>query len=143
MVYISYNNFWGSEFDGIDPNRDKLQDLNLNQLKPHKKDEKITTDFEPTDDSDVIDKAYLDVNLLEINGNLSKLEKDYNELKLQHNKQTVEGILIRRALKATVQILYDKGLFDIYANAESVLEEFLFTTRRRGKLSEQVKDDVQ
>ena len=81
--------------------------------------------------------------MLKINGHLSKLEKDYNEFILQYNKQSVEGTLIQRALKATIQILYDKGLFDNYANADNLLEDFLFTTRRRGDLSEQVNDVVQ
>ena len=43
-----------------------------------------------------------------------------------------------------IQILYDKGLFDNYANADKVSEDFLFTTRRRGDLSEEVNDtDIQ
>ena len=75
--------------------------------------------------------------MLNINGHLSRLEKDYNEFILQYNKQNVEDILIQRAVKTTIQILYDKGLFDNYANADKVLEEFLFTTRRRGDLSEE------
>ena len=33
MAYISYNKFWESEFDKIVSKRDKLQDLNINQLK--------------------------------------------------------------------------------------------------------------
>ena len=33
MAYISYNKLWESEFDGIVSRRDKLQDLNINQLK--------------------------------------------------------------------------------------------------------------
>ena len=74
--------------------------------------------------------------MLKINGHLSKLEKGFNEFKLQYNKQHVEEILIQRAVKTTIQILYDKGLFDNYANADEVLEDFLFTTRRRGDLSE-------
>ena len=108
-----------------------------------KKDEKITTNFEPTDNSDVINKGYLDEKLLKINGHLSKLEKGYNEFKLQNNKQNVEDILIQRAVQTTIQILYDKGLFDNYSNADKVLEDFLFTTRRREDLSEQVNDVVQ
>ena len=64
------------------------------------------------------------------NGQLSKLEKDYKEFKLQYNKQTVEDILIQRAVKTTVQILYDKGLIDNFRNADKVLEVFFFTTRR-------------
>ena len=142
MAYISYNKLWESEFDGIVSKRDKLQDLNINNLKlevldTYKKDEKLTTNFEPVDDSDVINKAYLDEKLIKINGHISKLEKDYNEFKLQYNKQSVEEILVQRAVKTTIQILYDKGLFDKFQNADKVLEDFLFTTRRRGDLSEE------
>ena len=39
-------------------------------------------------------------------------------------------------------MLYDEGLFDKYANADKVLEDFLFTTRRRGDL-EELNDVVQ
>ena len=42
-------------------------------------------------------------------------------------------------MKTTIQILYDKGLFDEYNNAESFLKEFMFVTRRRADL-EEVKD---
>ena len=73
---------------------------------------------------------------MKIVGHLSKLEKDFNEFKLQYNTQSVEEILIQRAVRTTIQILYDKGLFDNYANADKVLEDFLFVTRRRGDLSE-------
>ena len=146
MAYISYNKLWESEFNAIVSRRDKLQDLNINNLKlevhdTYKKDEKISTDFEPIDNSDVINKGYLDSKLLKIVGHLSKLEKDFNEFKLQYNKQNVEEVLIQRAVKTTIQILYDKGLFDNYANADKVLEDFLFTTRRRGDLSEEVNEN--
>ena len=142
MAYISYKRLWESEFDGIVSKRDKLQDSNINQLKlevhdTYKKDERITTNFEPADNNDVINKGFLDKKLLKIDGHLSKLEKDFNEFKLQYNKQSVEEILIQRAVKTTIQILYDKGLFDNYQNADKVLEDFLFTTRRRGDLSEE------
>ena len=141
MAYISYNKLWESDFDGIVSKRDKLQDLNNNQLKlevhdTYKKDEKITTNFEPVDNKDVINKGYLDSKLLKIDGHLSKLEKDYNECKLQYNKQNVEDILIQRAVKTTIQILYDKGLFDTFQNADKVLEDFLFTIRRRPDLED-------
>ena len=141
MAYISYNKLWESEFDGIVSKRDKLQDLNINQLKlevhdTYKKDEKITTNFEAVDNEDVINKGHLDSKLLKIDGHLSKLEKDYNEFKLQYNKQNVENILIQRAVKTTIQILYDRGLFDNFQNAEEVLKDFLFTTRRRPDLED-------
>ena len=148
MAYISYNELWESEFDNIVSKRDKLQDLNINHLKlevhyTYKKDEKITTNFEPTDDSDVINKSYLDEKFKKIDGHISHIENDYNEFKLQYNKQSVEEVLIQRAVKTTIQILYDKGLFENYANADKVLEDFLFTTRRRGDLSVQVNDVIQ
>ena len=83
MAYISYNNLWESEFEGIDSKRDKLQDANINQLKlevhdTYKKDEKITTNFEPVDDKDVINKTYLDEKLKNIDGHIAYIEKDYN-----------------------------------------------------------------
>ena len=95
MAYISYNKLWESEFDGIVSKRDKLQELNINQLKlevhdTYKKDEKITTNFEGVDDKDVINKGFLDSKLLKIDGHLSKLEEEYNEFKLQYNKQSAE-----------------------------------------------------
>ena len=67
MDYISYNKLWESEFDGKVAKRDKLLDLNINQIKlevhvSFKKDEKLTTKFEPINDSDVINKSYLDEN---------------------------------------------------------------------------------
>ena len=135
MAYISYNKLWESEIDGIVSKRDKLQVLNFNQLKlevhdTYKKDEKLTTNFEPVDASDVINKSYRD----------SKLEKDFNEFRLQYNKQNVEDILIQRAVKTTIQIPYDRGLFDNFQNAEEVLKDFLFVTRRRGDL-EKINDN--
>ena len=141
MAYISYNKLWESEFDGIVSKRDKLQDSNINQLKlevhdTYKKDEKITTNFEAIDESDVVNKVYLDDKLKKIDGHIAYIAKDYNEFKKQYNKQSVEEILIQRAVKTTIQILYDKDLFNNYANADKVLEDFLFTTRRRGDLSE-------
>ena len=96
------------------------------------KNENITTNFEPTDESDVINKAYLDEKLKKTNGHIAYIEKDYYDFKKQYNKKSEEEILIRRAVKTTIQILYDKGLFDNYANADKVLEDFLFTRRRRG-----------
>ena len=121
-----------------------MQDLNINNLKlevhdTYKKDEKITTNFEPVDNEDVINKGYLDSKLLKLDGHISKLEKKFNEFKLQYNKQNVEEILVQRAVKTTIQILYDKGLFDNFQNADKVLEDFLFVTRRRGDL-EKIND---
>ena len=119
--------------------------MNINQLQlevhdSYEKDGKITTNFEAVDDEDVINKGYLDSKILKIDGHLSKLEKDYNEFKKQYNKQSVEEILIQRAVKTTIQILYCQGLFYNFQNADKVLADFLFTTRRRGDLSEEVNE---
>ena len=46
-------------------------------------------------------------------------------------------------MKPTIQILYDKGFFDGFANSDEVSKDFLFTTRRRPDLSEQVNDVIQ
>ena len=64
-----------------------MQDLNNNQLKlevhdTYKKHEKITTKFEPTDDSDVVTKAYLDEKLKQIDGHITYFGIDYDEFKL-------------------------------------------------------------
>ena len=104
---------------------------------------KKTTNFEPFDDSDVLNKVYLDEKIKKIEGHISYIGNDYNEFKLQYNKQSVEEFCFQRALKTFIRIFCDKGLFDNYANAGKVLEDFLFTTRRRGDLSEQVDDDIQ
>ena len=119
----------------------------MNQLKlevhdTYRKYEKLTTNFEAVDNEGFINKGYLDSKLLKLDGHLSKLEKDYNEFKLKYNKQTVEDILIQRAVKTTIQILYDKGLFDSFQNADHVLENFSFTTRKGGGL-EEVNNNVQ
>ena len=87
------------------------------------KGEKITMNFEPTDDRDVIHKSYLDEKVLKTNGHLSLLEKVYNEFKLQNNKQSVEEFLIQRAVKTTSQILFDKSLIDGFPNADDVFKK--------------------
>ena len=61
-----------------------------------------------------------------MNGHISCIENDYSDFKLQYNKESIEEILVQRAVKTTIQILYDKEMFDYYANADKVLEEFLF-----------------
>ena len=91
MACTSYNKLREKEFDNIVSRRDKLQDINFNQLRlevhdTYKKDEKLTTNVEHSNDEDVINKAYLDEKLLKIDDHLSFLEKDYNELKLHYNK---------------------------------------------------------
>ena len=109
----------------------------------YKKDEKLTINFEAVNNEDVINKGYFDEEVKKTNGHIAYIGKNYNEFKTQYNKQSVQEILIQRAVKTTIQILYYKGLFDNFQNADEVLEDFLFTTRRRSDLSEQVSDVLQ
>ena len=71
----------------------------------------------------------------------SYIVKDYSEFKLQYNKQSVEEVSVQRAVKTTIQILYDQRLFDASPNADKVLNYFLFTTRKRPDL-EKLNDDI-
>ena len=52
------------------------------------------------------------------------MENDYNEFKSQYNKQSVEEILIQRAVKTTIQKLCDKGLFDGFPKVDEFVEKF-------------------
>ena len=65
MAYSSYDSLWRSEFYNKVSAKDKVQNIDLNQLKRkvnknYNKHEKITTKIEPSDDTDVINKAYSD-----------------------------------------------------------------------------------
>ena len=76
MAYITYSKPWESEFHNIVSEKDKVQELNINQLKlqvhdTYRKDEKLTTNFEPVNNDDAINEAYLDEKLLKINGHIS------------------------------------------------------------------------
>ena len=62
MAYIGYIKLWENQFDKVVPRTDKMQDLNINQIKlevhdSYKKDEKITTNFETANDENVMHKA--------------------------------------------------------------------------------------
>ena len=96
----------------------------------------MTTNFEHTDNSDIINKAYLDKNIKNIDGHISLLERRNNEFKILGDKQSIEELLFQRAVKTTIHIFYDKGLFDSFPNADGVLKDFLFVIRRRGGLEE-------
>ena len=107
MVYISYTELWRSVFCNNVSAKDRVQGNNLNQIKlkvndTNKRNEKITTNFEPSDKKDVISKTYLDTNLSKIKASLSIKEKDFNEFKLRNDEQS-EDVLIERAVITTLQ----------------------------------------
>ena len=106
-----------------------MQDINRDQLKLKvndtcKKDEKKSTNVEPSNDEDGSSKAYLDENLSELGSQVFYLKEDYNEFILHNNNQSVEENLIETAVKTTMQTFYDKGLFENYnyGNAYEVLK---------------------
>ena len=61
---------------------------------------------------------------VKINCHISILEKVFSEFKLQYNKQSVKENLIERAIETTIQILYDKRLFDGFPKADKVSKDF-------------------
>ena len=147
MAHIIYYKLWESDFESSGSKEDEVEDMNNNQskLKVHdsyKEKEKLTTNFKAANDSDVINKAYLDEKLLKIDGHLTFLEKDCFELKLHYNKQSVEEILIRRAVETAIPTLYDKCLFDFSPNADKILRDYMFVTRDRIDLDSLI-DNVQ
>ena len=90
MVFLNDNDLWNKEFDNIVSTKDKVQNINLKQLKLkvndiYKEDGKITTIFEASDDIDKGNKSYFGKNLCKIEGRFSYIEKVYNEFKLHHN----------------------------------------------------------
>ena len=94
----------------------------------YKKDDKITINSELSNDEDVINEGFLDKKLSNIEGHLSLLEKDYNEFKILSDKQSRDEVLNRTAVKTTIKILYDRGLFKFFSDrfAYDVLKELLF-----------------
>ena len=57
------------------------------------------------------------------------------------NKQSGEKVLIERAVKTTVQVLYDEGFFNNFDNADELFKDCLFAERRKPD-SHEVIDDV-
>ena len=132
MACFSFNKLWESQFDDIVSEEDNVQDLKINQLKlelhdKYEKDEKLSTNFEPVNNEHVINKSFLDKTLEILKGQISYIEKVNDDFKLLRAKLSVEEVSTRRAVKMTIQILYDKGLFDNYSNLDEVLKDFLFT----------------
>ena len=54
----------------------------------------------------------------------------------------MEQILVQRAVKTTIQILYDKGLFDNNEDADEEVKDLSFT-RRRPHLEEVIDNEIE
>ena len=114
----------------------RVQDINLKQLKlkvndTYKNIEKKTIIFEPHNDEDVINKDNLDTKISKIEGQISYLEKIYNNFKMQSDKQSEHAFLIETAVKTTIYKIYDLGLFTPYiiGSAHGVLQKYLLIER--------------
>ena len=99
--------------------------MNINQLKlegydTSEKDGKKQQVLNPPNDEVVRNKAFRDEKLLNVGGQLSLSEEEYNGFELHYNKQSVEENLIQRAVITTLHILYEKGSFDNYAKNDEV-----------------------
>ena len=55
---------------------------------------------------------------------MSYIGKYYNDYKLQKDTQSIEENSIQRAVKTTIQKLYDEKLFDNYNSADEVIKIF-------------------
>ena len=100
-----------------------------------KKDKIITTSFKPVNDLDV-SRAYLLEKLTKVEGQLSLLETVFSEFELDSAKQSVEKTLIERAVETSIQIIYDKVLFDEYDIEDEVLKENFLVERRKPDLED-------
>ena len=112
LVYIYYDKFWRSEFFNNVTTKSGVEEINLSQLQlkvndSYKKNETITTKFEPSDKKDVVDKDYLYTELPKLERHMSFTEKITIEYKLRNVKQS-EDVFIGRAVKITMEILFDK-----------------------------------
>ena len=77
---------------------------------------------------------------MKIDGHISYIERDYNEIALQQT--SVEKALNRKPMKTTIQLLYDEGFFDSFSNADDVSKDFLVVRRHRPNLGK-VNDVIQ
>ena len=69
MAYFNNNYYWESEFDSIASSKDRVQDVNVNQLKLKVNDayenyEKMTTKNEASVPEDVGNKTFLDKKII-------------------------------------------------------------------------------
>ena len=93
--------------------RDKSQRLKFSLNETYRKDKKITANFEPSNDEDVINKANFDITWAEVKGHTSVIGKDSFDfmakcLKSQNDLNFWNEI----TLKTTIRILYNEGAFD-------------------------------
>ena len=88
-----------------------------------RKIKKITIKFEPSNDEDVVIKAYLDTETSKVESHMSYIEKEQKQF--SDLERSIKEVLIEGAVKETIEKLYDKGLFSWFDNAAKVLKSYL------------------
>ena len=92
---MGFNEWWRYELYNIVSADAGLQDMNLNKLKlnineSYKKDDKITRNYEPSNDEDVVKNAWRDTKLSTINENGQRripfIEKEVSEFLINFHK---------------------------------------------------------
>ena len=108
---------WESDFDNNVSKKDKVQELNINQLnlKVHdtfKKDEKRATKFEAVDGVDAINKSYLEEKQKKetVISLISKTNTTNLNYKTTNNLKKKFLFNDQRAVETTIYVLYDKGV---------------------------------
>ena len=85
----------------------------------------MTNNLELSNNEVVVYKNYLDTVLSNVQGQILFIETDFIEFNLRRDKQSEKEVPIVRVVKTTEQILHNKGLLDIYYNADNVLKDYL------------------
>ena len=72
---------------------------------------KKTIKFEHSADEDVVNHAYLEIELSKLKGNIPFMEKDYFDFEdvERSNEQSDEECSNEKAVKTTIKKLYDKN----------------------------------
>ena len=94
--------------------------------------------FESVKDEDVVTKEFLDVKEPKQMDICLTWKKNYKEIDLRSNELRTTSYL-GKAVKTTIEISYDLGLFNNFDQADEVLKDYLLTEvneRRRHGLNE-------
>ena len=118
MIDYGKVSFWTTPLQNTECKKINLKSLKLKVNYSFKKNENITTNYEPSNDEYEVNKAYLDTEVSKVEDHILFIEKDcnkYNDIETFH-----EEFLIERAVKTTGQELSDKKFFKNYDIADRV-----------------------
>ena len=125
---------WRSEFCIIVSAKDRVQNKIVTPLKfkvnkTYKKDEKITTNFEPSSPEDARNKDFLSTTLGEVNGHIVYIEKIILVKRIFQDpiNKLIRTSKIEQAVKvkATIELVYDRRMCNRNDNADEVIKNYL------------------